>query len=113
MKIFTKKKSKGKISTKMFSTASQDYSPDMKEYVFAIKGRPFAMLHSQKLPVPPVSLIDFTLVRDLGLEMQDLQCTKHTFAGMKLRILGRVSQRTWWRISTRPSTPTALLASRC
>ena len=64
----------------------------MKEYIFAIKGRPFAMLASQKLPVPPVSLIDFNLVRDLGLEIQDLQCSKYTFAGMKLRILGRISQ---------------------
>ena len=40
MKISVKKKSKGK----MFSTARQDYSPEMKEYIFAIKGRPFAML---------------------------------------------------------------------
>ena len=92
MKISIKKKSKGKTSAKIFSTDCQDYSPDMKEYVFAIKGRPFAMLSSQKLPVPPVSLIDFNLVRDLGLEIQDLQCSKYTFAGVKLRILGRVSQ---------------------
>ena len=86
MKISTKK------SAKIFVTTSQQYSPEMKEYIFAIKGRPFAMLASQKLPVPPVSLIDFNLVRDLGLEIQDLQCSKYTFAGMKLRILGRISQ---------------------
>ena len=86
MKISTKK------SAKIFLTTSQQYSPEMKEYIFAIKGRPFAMLASQKLPVPPVSLIDFNLVRDLGLEIQDLQCSKYTFAGMKLRILGRISQ---------------------
>ena len=92
MKILAKKKSKGKTSAKVFSTACQNYSPDMREYVFAIKGRPFAMLSSQKLPVPPVSLIDYNLVRDLGLEMHDLQCTKYTFGGMKLRILGRISQ---------------------
>ena len=88
MKISLKKKSKGK----MFSTAHQDYSPEMKEYIFAIKGRPFAMLSSQKLPAPPVSLIDYDLVRDLGLEMHDLQCTKYTFGGARLRILGRISQ---------------------
>ena len=88
MKISLKKKSKGK----MFSTARQDYSPEMKEYIFAIKGRPFAMLSSQKLPAPPVSLIDYDLVRDLGLEMHDLQCTKYTFGGARLRILGRISQ---------------------
>ena len=92
MKISVKKKSKGKTLGKIFSTVCQDYSPDMKEYIFAIKGRPFAMMSSQKLPVPPVSLIDYNLVRDLGLEVQDLQCTKYTFAGRKFRILGRVSQ---------------------
>ena len=92
MKIFTKKKSKGKTSARTFSTACQDYSPEMKEYVFAIKGRPFAMLASQKLPVPPVSLMDYNLVRDLGLEMHDLQCTKYTFGGVRLRVLGRISQ---------------------
>ena len=92
MTIFSKKKLKGKISGKIFSTACQDYSPEMKEFIFAIRGRPFAMLHSQKLPVPPVSLIDYDLVRDLGLEMKDLQCTKHTFGGQKMRILGRISQ---------------------
>ena len=92
MKILTKKKSKGKNSAKVFSTACQDYSPDMREYVFAIRGRPFAMLSSEKLPVPPVSLMDYNLVRDLGLEMHDLQCTKYTFGGRKLRILGRISQ---------------------
>ena len=87
MKISSKKS-----KTKIFSTTCQDYSPEMKEYIFAIKGWPFAMLSSQKLPVPPVSLIDYDLVRDLGLEMKDLQCTKHTFGGQKMRILGRISQ---------------------
>ena len=85
------KKSKSNHSREC-QTACQDYSPDMKEFIFAIKGRPFAMLSSQKLPVPPVSLIDFNLVRDLGLEMHDLQCTKYTFGGRKLRVLGRISQ---------------------
>ena len=87
MKISVKKS-----KSRECQTACQDYSPDMKEFIFAIKGRPFAMLSTPKLPVPPVSLIDFNLVRDLGLEMHDLQCTKYTFGGVKLRILGRISQ---------------------
>ena len=87
MKISVKKS-----KSRECQTACQDYSPDMKEFIFAIKGRPFAMLSTEKLPVPPVSLIDFNLVRDLGLEMHDLQCTKYTFGGRKLRILGRISQ---------------------
>ena len=87
MKISVKKS-----KSRECQTACQDYSPDMKEFIFAIKGRPFAMLSTPKLPVPPVSLIDFNLVRDLGLEMHDLQCTKYTFGGRKLRVLGRISQ---------------------
>jgi len=75
-----------------FVTLCYDNYPDQREFVFAIKGRPFSMLSSQRLPVPSVSLIDFNLVSDLGLRMSDLQCSKFTFGGQKLRILGRISQ---------------------
>ena len=50
------------------------------------------MLSSQRLPVPTTSLIDYNLVRDLGLKMEDLQCSKFTFGGSKFRILGKISQ---------------------
>ena len=75
-----------------FITLCYDNYPDQREFVFAIKGRPFSMLSSQRLPVPSVSLIDFHLVSDLGLRMSDLQCSKFSFGGQKLRILGRISQ---------------------
>ena len=40
------------------------------------------------LPTPTASLLDYNLVRDLGLK---LQCQKFSFAGFKMRILGKVS----------------------
>ena len=75
-----------------FITLCYDNFPIQREFVFAMKGRPFSMLSSQSLPVPSVSLIDFNLVNDLNLKMSDLQCAKFSFGGQKLRILGRISQ---------------------
>ena len=66
--------------------------PDQREFVFTIKGRPFSMLSTQKLPVPSTSLIDYNLVRDLGLKMEELQCSKFSYGGFKFRILGKISQ---------------------
>ena len=82
---------KSKLANK-FITLCYDNFPIQREFVFAMKGRPFSMLSSQSLPVPSVSLIDFNLVNDLGLKMSDLQCAKFSFGGQKLRILGRISQ---------------------
>lgn len=79
-----------RVSSK-FITMCYDNYPDMKEFVFSCKGRPFAMLSSQQIPVPTLSLIDFYLVQDLGMKIKDIQCSKFTFAGSKLRILGKVS----------------------
>ena len=59
--------------------------------MFVVKGRPFPCLVSPHLPTPTSSLIDYDLVRDLGLKMTDLRCQKFSFAGFKLRILGKVS----------------------
>ena len=73
-------------------TLCYDNYPDQREFVFSIKGRPFSMLSTQRLPVPTSSLIDYKLVRDLGLKMDDLQCSKFTFGGQKMRILGKISQ---------------------
>ena len=75
-----------------FITMCYDNFPDLKEFVFSCKGRPFAMLSSQRISVPTLSLIDFNLVRDLGMKLKDIQCSQFTFAGHKLRILGKVSQ---------------------
>ena len=67
-------------------------NPDMKEFVFSCKGRPFAMMSSQKIPVPTISLIDYKLVEDLGIKLTELQCSRFTFAGFRLRILGKIHQ---------------------
>lgn len=80
------------VSSSQFITLCYDNYEDQKEFVFAVKGRPFSMLSSQRLPVPTSSLIDFNLVSDLGLQMSDLQCAKFTYGGRKLRILGKITQ---------------------
>ena len=61
------------------------------EFIFCAKGRPFPALVSPYLPTPTATLLDYNLVRDLGLKMTDLQCQKFSFAGFKMRILGKVS----------------------
>ena len=75
-----------------YITLCYDNSSDQREFVFSMKGRPFSMLSTQKLPVPSTSLIDFNLVNDLGLKMTDLQCSKFTYGGNRFRILGKISQ---------------------
>jgi len=72
-------------------TTSYSYGSDDKEYVFFCKGRPFVALVSPNLPTPTSSLVDYDLVRKLGITMTDIQCRKFYFGGHKMRILGRVS----------------------
>ena len=72
-------------------TMCYTYGNEEKEYVFCVKGRPFPCLVSPYLPTPTSSLLDYNLVRDLGLKMTDLQCQKFSFSGFKMRILGKVS----------------------
>ena len=67
------------------------YGNDEKEYVFCVKGRPFPCLVSPYLPTPTASLLDYDLVRSLGLKMTDLQCKKFSYSGFKMRILGKIS----------------------
>ena len=61
------------------------------EYIFACRGRPFGCLLSPHLPTPTSTIIDYNLVKELGLKMFDLQYQKFSYCGNKLRILGRVS----------------------
>ena len=70
---------------------SYKYGNDSQEYVFCVKGRPFPCLVSPHIPTPTASLVDYHLVRDLGLQMTNLQCQKFSFCGFKLRILGKIS----------------------
>jgi len=72
-------------------TTSYSYGLNGKEYVFSCKGRPFAALVSPNLPTPTSSLLDYDLVKKLGLPMTDIQCRKFHFGGHRMRILGRVS----------------------
>ena len=72
-------------------TTSYQYGSSDEEFVFACKGRPFATLVSENLPIPDTNLIDHHMVRDLGLKISNLQCRKFHFAGHIMRILGRVS----------------------
>ena len=67
------------------------YGNNDNEYVLSCKGRPFAVLVSPNLETPTSSLVDYDLVKSLGLKLTDLQCRKFSFAGNKFRILGRVT----------------------
>lgn len=72
-------------------TSFTNYADNDTEYLFCVKGRPFPCLVSQSLPSPSSTLIDFNLIHGLGLKMTNLMCQKFSFAGHKLRILGRIS----------------------
>ena len=72
-------------------TMSYRYGNNDQEFVFCHHGRPFPCLVSPHLPTPTASLIDYHLVRDLGLKMTDLQCQKFSYCGFKMRILGKIS----------------------
>ena len=74
----------------IFLTTKYDYGVD-NEYVLTCKGRPFAVLVSPSLQTPTSSLLDYDLVRSLGLKLTDLQCRKYSLGGSKYRILGRVT----------------------
>ena len=79
------------MKTEPTPTTFYQYANEEKEYVFCVKGRPFACLTSPHLPTPTASLIDYELVRSLGLKMTDLQCRKFSYAGFKMRTLGKIS----------------------
>ena len=71
-----------------------EYGNDEKEFIFCVKGRPFPCLVSPYLPTPTATLLDYDLVRSLGLKMTDLQCHKFSYAGFKMRILGKITVTT-------------------
>ena len=59
--------------------------------IFTCRGRPFGCLVSPHLLTPTSTIIDFNLVKELGLKMFDLQYQMFSYCGNKLRILRRVS----------------------
>ena len=77
-------------SNNLFTT-KYSYGNNDNEFVLCCKGRPFAVLVSPSLQTPTASLMDFDLVRSLGLKMTSLQCRKFNYSGYKLRVLGRVT----------------------
>eukprot|EP00092_Neocalanus_flemingeri_P031813 GFUD01034560.1.p1 GENE.GFUD01034560.1~~GFUD01034560.1.p1 ORF type:complete len:378 (-),score=61.50 GFUD01034560.1:122-1255(-) len=77
--------------TQNYVTMCYDGSQGDREFVLTCKGRPFSVLTAPQFPTPAVTMVDYTLVRDLKLRMTDLQCAKLLYGGQKLRILGRIS----------------------
>ena len=78
--------SKINLFTKCYTYGNRD-----QEYVFTCRGRPFVALVSPNFSTPTSSLLDYDLIKSLGLKMTDIQCKKFFFAGNRFRILGRVS----------------------
>ena len=72
-------------------TMCNRYPNQEVEYIFACRGRPFGCLTSPHIPTPTSTLMDYSLVKDLGLKMSDLQYQKFSYCGHKLRILGKVA----------------------
>ena len=66
-------------------TLCNEYANAEREFVFCVKGRPFGCLVSPHLPTPTGTIIDYNLVRDIGMKMSDLQYTKFSFGGQKMR----------------------------
>ena len=79
------------MSHQNYKTLHYDGRQGEVEFVASVKGRPFAILTSSNFPTPDVTLVDYSLIRDLKLAMTDLQCAKFNFAGQKLRKLGKIS----------------------
>ena len=79
-----------KMQPRIF-TDSYSYANQEQEFVMCHKSRPFAVLVSPNLPTPSSSYIDHHLAKELGLKITDISCKKISFAGKKLRLLGKVS----------------------
>ena len=78
-------------SKRQLFTTLNTYGSHDQEYIFSCRGRPFAALVSPNLPTPSSSLLDYDLVKSLGLKLSNLQCKKFHFTRNKFCILGRVS----------------------
>ena len=79
------------ISENIQTIISYNYNSNEEEFVLCYRNRPFAVLSSSFLPKPTSSYIDHQLVMELGMKMTDDSCKKISFAGKKLRLLGKVS----------------------
>ena len=75
----------------LVNTMSYDGLHGDREFVVACKSRPFSILTSPSFPTPAFTMVDHSLIRELNLQMTNLQCSKMTYGGQKLRILGKIS----------------------
>ena len=73
-----------------FPTLSYKYDEE-EEYIFCVKSRPFPVLVSSKLPATEETLLDYDMVRELGLRMKELQCKRFSYAGYQMRVFGTVT----------------------
>ena len=80
-------------SSNVDPTTCNSYANDESEFIFCVKDRPFGSLVSPHLPTQSSTLIDYNIVKDLGIKMTDLQYTEFAFAGNKLRILSKKESR--------------------
>jgi hypothetical protein len=67
----SKMRNNNNINNNLGVTTRYKYGNDDSEYIFTCKGRPFAVLASAHLPTPTSPLLDYDLVRSLGLKMTD------------------------------------------
>ena len=72
-----------------FPTLSYKYGEE-EEFIFCVKGKPFPCLVSPKLPPSTETLLDYAMVRELGLKMKNLQCKRFSYANYNMRVLGTV-----------------------
>ena len=73
-----------------YPTLSYRYD-DEEEFIFCVKGRPFPVLVSPKLPSTPETLLDYDMVREIGLKMKELQCKRFNYGGYQMRVFGTVT----------------------
>ena len=51
-------------------TTNYKYNSEEQEFIFCCKGKPFATLVTSNIPTPTFNLLDFDLIRDLGLKIR-------------------------------------------
>ena len=66
-------------SKRQLFTMHYTYSSCDQEYVFSFRGRPFAALVSPYFRTPTSSLLDYDLIKSLGLKLTDLQFSARNF----------------------------------
>ena len=74
--------------TTMITTSYKYDGGEETEFLFSCKGRPFTAMVSRHLQTP-TTLVDYNLVRDIGIKMTDLQCKRFSLGGYRMRSTSR------------------------